>query len=142
MSARIQITIDPELQRRAQAKAAELGLSFAEYVRRLLAHDLGEPKRTADISFLFDIGASRDSTDIARNKHQMIGKAVWREHLRKGPAHDRRPRAPARPFRNGTLLSIFVDTAVWSGATNLSALYRYKLKSAPGDRDQRASRRN
>ena len=39
MTARTQITMDPELQRRAHAKAADLGLSFAEYVRRLVAHD-------------------------------------------------------------------------------------------------------
>jgi hypothetical protein len=73
--------MDPELQRRAHAKAAELGLSFAEYVRRLVAHDLGEPKPTTDISCLFDLGASREPTDIAHNKDQMIGEAVWNEHL-------------------------------------------------------------
>jgi len=83
MNARTQITMDPELQRRAHAKAAELGLSFAEYVRRLVAHDLGEPKRKTDISLLFDLGASRDSTDIARDKDQMIGEAVWSEHVHK-----------------------------------------------------------
>jgi hypothetical protein len=83
MNARTQITMDPELQRRAQTKAAELGLSFAEYVRRLVAHDLGEPKRKADISLLFDLGASREPTDIARDKDKMIGEAVWNEHLRK-----------------------------------------------------------
>jgi hypothetical protein len=83
MNARTQITMDPELQRRAHAKAAELGLSFAEYVRRLVAHDLGEPKRKADISLLFDLGASREPTDIARDKDKMIGEAVWNEHLRK-----------------------------------------------------------
>jgi hypothetical protein len=83
MNARTQITMDPELQRRAQTKAAELGLSFAEYVRRLVAHDLGEPKRKADISLLFDLGASREPTDIARDKDKMIGEAVWNAHLRK-----------------------------------------------------------
>lgn len=83
MNARTQITMDPELQRRAHAKAAELGLSFAEYVRRLVAHDLGEPKPKTDISVLFDLGASREPTDIARDKDQMIGGAVWSEHLRK-----------------------------------------------------------
>jgi hypothetical protein len=50
MNSRTQITMDPELQRRAHAKAAELGLSFAEYVRRLVAHDLGEPRRNTPIS--------------------------------------------------------------------------------------------
>ncbi len=83
MNSRTQIAIDPELQRRAHAKAAELGLSFAEYVRRPVAHDLGEPRRNTDISLLFDLGASRGPTDIARNKDQMLGEAAWAEHVRK-----------------------------------------------------------
>lgn len=37
MNVRTRITMDPEVQRRAHAKAAELGISFAEYVRRLVA---------------------------------------------------------------------------------------------------------
>src|SRR5215470_16213057 len=82
MNARTQITMDPELQRRAHAKAAELGLSFAEYVRRLVAHDLGEPRRNADISLLFDLGASHEPTDIARTKDQMLGEAAWADHVR------------------------------------------------------------
>jgi hypothetical protein len=76
MTARAQITMDPELQRRARAKAAQRGLSFAEYVCRLVAHDLGEPKRKTDISLLFDLGASREPTDVARDKDQMTGEAV------------------------------------------------------------------
>jgi hypothetical protein len=80
MNARTQITMNPELQRRAHAKASELGLSFAEYVRRLVAHDLGEPKPSADISLLFDLGASREPTDIARDKDQMLADAAWAEH--------------------------------------------------------------
>ena len=90
MSTRTQITMDPELQRRAHAKAAELGMSFAEYVRRLVAQDLGEPKRKADISLLFDLGASRQPTDIARDKRQMLGEEVWNEHLRKTSGKQRR----------------------------------------------------
>jgi hypothetical protein len=100
MNARTQITMDPELQRRAQAKAAELGLSFAEYVRRLVAHDLGEPKRKADISLLFDLGASREPTDVARDKDKMIGEAVWNEHLRK--TGEKTGRKPRRRVRSGT----------------------------------------
>src|SRR5882724_6369894 len=100
MNARTQITMDPELQRRAHAKAAELGLSFAEYVRRLVAHDLGEPKRKADISLLFDLGASHEPTDIARDKDKMIGEAVWNEHLRKT---GRKPGGkPRRRAQSGT----------------------------------------
>jgi hypothetical protein len=83
MNARTQITMDPEMQRRAHAKAAELGISFAEYVRRLVANDLGERKPKPDISTLFDLGASDEPTNIARDKDKMIGEAVWREYLRK-----------------------------------------------------------
>jgi hypothetical protein len=83
MSARTQITMDPELQRRAHAKANELGISFAEYVRRLVAQDLGEPRPKADISIIFDLGASDEPTHIARDKDKMIGEAVWDEYQRK-----------------------------------------------------------
>src|SRR5882724_4442005 len=83
MNARTQITLDSEMQRRAQAKAADLGISFAEYVRRLVATDLGEPKPKADISIIFDLVDEGPSTNIARDKDKMIGKAVWRDDLRK-----------------------------------------------------------
>jgi hypothetical protein len=83
MNVRAQITIDPELQRRAQAKAAELGISFAEYVRRVLRDSLGEPKRKVDISELFDLVDEGPPTNIARDKDKMVGEAVWQEYLRK-----------------------------------------------------------
>jgi hypothetical protein len=82
MNTRSQITLDPELQRRAHAKAAELGISFAEYIRRLLTNDLGEPKAKADISVVFDLVDEGPPTNIARDKDKMIGEAVWQEHLR------------------------------------------------------------
>jgi hypothetical protein len=71
MKTRNQINMDAELQRRAHARAAELGLSFAEYVPRLVAHDLGEPKPKAHISVLFLISArhgSRLPSRVARIK--------------------------------------------------------------------------
>jgi hypothetical protein len=83
MNARTQITIDPEMQRRAHAKAAELGISFAEYVRRLLAHDLGEAKHKVDVSVVFDLVDEGPPTNIARDKDKMVGEAVWKEHQRK-----------------------------------------------------------
>jgi hypothetical protein len=83
MNARTQITLDPETQRRAHAKAAELGISFAEYVRRLVAQDLGRPKRRPSIAKIFDLGASKRPTDVARDKHSMLDEAVWEEHVRK-----------------------------------------------------------
>jgi hypothetical protein len=90
MNARSQITMDPELQRRAHARAAELGISFAEYVRRLLASDLGERKPKADISIVFDLIDEGPATDIARDKDKMIGEAVWADYLRKTGRKPRR----------------------------------------------------
>jgi hypothetical protein len=92
MNARTQITMDPEMQRRAQAKAAELGISFAEYMRRLVAQDLGEPKPKADTSIMFDLIDEGPPTDIARNKDKMIGEAVWDNYLRKMGRRPRRRR--------------------------------------------------
>jgi hypothetical protein len=93
MNARTQITMDPEMQRRAQAKAAELGISFAEYVRRVVAEDLGAPKPKADISMIFDLIREGPPTNIARDKDKMIGEAVWQEYLRKT---GRKPRPAVR----------------------------------------------
>jgi len=91
--------MDLELQRRAQARAAALGISFAEYVRRLVAGDLGERKPAKpDISVMFDLGASDEPTNIARDKDKMIGEAVWQEHLRKTGRTPRR-HAPAKAGR-------------------------------------------
>ena len=76
MNARTQITLDPDTQRRAQVKAADLGISFAEYVRRLISADLGAPSRRMDISALFDLGASTEPTDIARDKEKLLNEAT------------------------------------------------------------------
>ena len=85
MNVRRQITIDEETQRRAEARAAELGISFADYVRRAIADDLGPPRpaRKVDVSSLFDLVADGPPTNIARDKDRMIGEAVWQEYLRK-----------------------------------------------------------
>ena len=84
MNIRTQITLDPETQQRAQAKAAELGISFAEYVRRLVAGDLGDaPARKLDVSVIFDLVDDGPATNIARDKDKMIAEAVWTEHQMK-----------------------------------------------------------
>ena len=78
MPSRTQITLDPETQRRARNRAAQLGISFAEYIRRLVARDLQEPHPVADPSVVFDLGTSGGS-DVANNKDQMIADAVRAE---------------------------------------------------------------
>lgn len=87
--------MEPELQKRARAKAAELGISFAEYVRRLVATDVrqSEPNSKPDISIVFDLVDEGPPTNIARDKDKMIGQAVWDDHLR---ATRRKPHPKAR----------------------------------------------
>ena len=90
MMVRTQITLDPELQRRARQRASDLGCSLAEYVRRLVARDLGKPQTKPDISVVFDLGDSGGS-DIRNNKDQMIGEAI--EAIRgMKPKHNRKRR--------------------------------------------------
>lgn len=97
MNTRMQITMDLQLQRRAQAKAAELGISFAEYVRRLVAEDIGERRARPDIASVFDLGASDEPTDVARDKRRMIDEVAWEEYRRKTTG--RRPAARKAPRR-------------------------------------------
>lgn len=75
MMARSQITLDPEIQRRARQRASDLGVSLAEYVRRLVTRDLGGPASTADPSAVFDLGTSSGS-DVRRRKKAMVAEAL------------------------------------------------------------------
>lgn len=79
MMVRTQITLESELQRQARKRASELGVSLAEYVRRLVERDLVRPEQKADISCIFDLGSSGGS-DIARNKDAMIAEAYASFH--------------------------------------------------------------
>jgi len=85
MMSRTQITLEPEIHRRARRRAGDLGVSLAEYVRRLVARDLGGARTKADASLVFDLGASAGSdiagsdiagSDIARDKRAMIAESV------------------------------------------------------------------
>jgi len=44
MMAKTQITLGTEMQRRARQRANDLGVSLAEYFRRLVARDLARPE--------------------------------------------------------------------------------------------------
>ena len=72
---RTQLSFEREMLRRAQTKASQLGISLAEYVRRLVAEDLGELAVLADPTTVFNLGSSGGS-DIAREKDAMLGKAL------------------------------------------------------------------
>ena len=74
MVARTQITLEPELHRRVRQRAGELGVSLADYIRRLVSRDLGNVGATANPSAVFDLGDSGGS-DVAKEKDQMLGKA-------------------------------------------------------------------
>lgn len=83
MMIRTQIALDSEDHRRAKRRAAELNISLAEYVRRVVRGDLGSEQRpAADISAIFGLGASGGS-NIAKHKDEYIGEAVEAEYLRK-----------------------------------------------------------
>jgi len=74
MMARTQITLEPEIHRRARQRASELGVSLAEYFRRLVRRDLGTQARKADVTCIFDLGSSGGS-NIAKHKDRMIAEA-------------------------------------------------------------------
>jgi len=74
MMAKTQITLEAEMQRRARQRASDLGVSLAEYFRRLLARDLARPKTAAHVDLIFDLGSSGGS-DIASQKDSMIAEA-------------------------------------------------------------------
>jgi len=71
---RTQVSLDREMLRRARRKADQLGVSLAEYVRRLVARDLGERAPGRHPSLVFDLGRSEGS-DIAKDKDAMIAEA-------------------------------------------------------------------
>jgi hypothetical protein len=52
--AKTQITLGTEMQRRARQRASDLGVSLAEYFRRLVARDLARPETATDVDRIFD----------------------------------------------------------------------------------------
>ena len=77
---RTQVTLDGEMQRRARRRASELGISLAEYFRRLVSRDLVGPEGTKpDPGRIFDLGNSGGS-DIRKHKDEMIATAVTSSH--------------------------------------------------------------
>ena len=75
MTQRTQISLSPEDHRLARARAADLGISLAEYVRRLVARDLRGPSRRASAEGLFDLGSS-GAADVAASKDRYLAEAV------------------------------------------------------------------
>jgi hypothetical protein len=75
MPSRTQVTLDPQLQQQVRDRAQELGISFAEYVRRLVVRDLGTPGTPVSPESVFNLGSSGGS-DVSRDKDKMIAAAV------------------------------------------------------------------
>jgi hypothetical protein len=75
MMARMQVTMNSETQRLVRLKAAGLGVSIAEYVRRLIANDLAGQSRNARPEKVFDLGSTGRS-NIAKDKKAMIAEAI------------------------------------------------------------------
>jgi hypothetical protein len=75
MMLRMRISLDPEVHHRARQRAARLGVSFAEYVRRVVEKDVGlRPRARGGVAAVFDLGSSGGS-DVAREKDAMVAKA-------------------------------------------------------------------
>jgi hypothetical protein len=74
MMVRSQIMLEGETQKRARRRASEMGISFAEYVRRVVERDLVQSRKRTDVSGIFNLGSSGGS-DIARHKQTMIADA-------------------------------------------------------------------
>jgi hypothetical protein len=75
MPQRTQITLDIEQHRRVRRRAAELGVSMAEYLRAIIDRDLNQPSTPGDVSAILELGDSRGS-DVARHKDEYVGQAV------------------------------------------------------------------
>lgn len=84
MMVRTQVSLPTELHRRAKARAAERGVSLAEYVRSALLEDLNAERSEArgDIEAVFGLFDSGGS-DIARYKDEYVAEAARGEHHRK-----------------------------------------------------------
>jgi len=94
MMSRTQITLDREIQKRVIKRASEAGISFAEYMRRLVDRDLAGPEAKASVEMVFNLGSSGGS-NVTANKDAMIGEAI--AALRLG--HKSLSRAPSRRSR-------------------------------------------
>jgi hypothetical protein len=90
-----QITLEGEVHSRARRRAADLGISLAEYVRGLLARDLATPEAKGDVCFVLDLGRSTGS-DVACNQDAMIGRA-FRSRASKSRTQGPHPERKSKP---------------------------------------------
>lgn len=72
---RTQIDLESEQHALVKRKAADLGISMAEYIRRLVERDLAPTSPSSDISAIFGIGDSGGS-DIAVDRKRATAEAI------------------------------------------------------------------
>ena len=72
---RTQIDLESEQHALVKRKAADLGISMAEYIRRLVEHDLAQTGQNSDISDIFGIGDSGGS-NIAVDRKGATAEAI------------------------------------------------------------------
>lgn len=72
---RTQIALEAEQHALVKRKAADLGISMAEYIRRLVERDLEQVSLISDISAIFGIGDSGGS-DIAVDRKRATAEAI------------------------------------------------------------------
>ena len=72
---RTQIDLEAEQHALVKRKAADLGISMAEYIRRLVERDLVPTGSSGDISAIFGIGDSGGS-NIATDRKGATAEAI------------------------------------------------------------------
>ena len=81
-SIQTQITLSPEQHVQVKRRATELGISMAEYIRRLVDQDLDAPRPQSDLASIVRLFASGGS-DIATERTEAIRSAVTERATRK-----------------------------------------------------------
>ncbi|MDE0606797.1 MAG: hypothetical protein OXH78_06555 [Acidimicrobiaceae bacterium] len=72
---RTQIHLESEQHALAKRKAVDLGISMAEYIRRLVEQDLAQTSPNSDITAIFGIGDSGGS-NIAVDRKTATAEAI------------------------------------------------------------------
>jgi hypothetical protein len=80
MLIRTQLSMDREMLRKARTRSSQLGISLAEYVRRLVDEDLGERPATIDPAVVFNLGDSGGSA-LGKNEDRMIAESFSKGSL-------------------------------------------------------------
>ncbi|MDE0605489.1 MAG: hypothetical protein F4X68_09990 [Acidimicrobiia bacterium] len=79
------VLLDPPLRAVAKRRADELGVSVSAYIRELIrSDDAAARAANGDITPLIGIlGGGGEPSDVARDKHKMIGEAFGGEFDRR-----------------------------------------------------------